>query len=176
MGRPVNWAHSILESIIFLVALGFAIGVPVVAVVALAKARRNTRRLNETRAEAAKLSHRTTTLKQQLSELRAELDGTRAVDQPAPEAVERIRPAEPQPAAEAPADFAAPSGQEPSEPPAEFVAPPAQEPAEPLTQEPPGPPKRSLEETLTARWLVWLGAVAIALAGAFLVIHFKNPG
>lgn len=158
-----------MESIIFLVALGFVIGVPVVAVVALAKARRNTRRLDETRAEAARLSHRTATLEQQLSELRAELDGTRAVDQAAPEAVERIRPAEPHPAAEVPADFDEPSGQEPSEPPAEFVDPPAQEPAEPPIQEPPGPPKRSLEETLASRWLVWLGAVAIALAGAFLV-------
>ena len=47
---------------------------------------------------------------------------------------------------------------------------------------PPPPPRaqpvaaKSLEETLTANWLVWIGALAIALAGTFLVRYAIESG
>jgi uncharacterized membrane protein len=50
---------------------------------------------------------------------------------------------------------------------AETVAPPPQ---------PESVPARSLEETLTANWLVWIGALAIALAGTFLVRYAIENG
>ena len=34
---------------------------------------------------------------------------------------------------------------------------------------PPPPPRAGIEERLTSRWLVWLGAVALVLAGIFLI-------
>lgn len=34
---------------------------------------------------------------------------------------------------------------------------------------PPSPPRAGIEERLTSRWLVWLGAVALVLAGIFLI-------
>jgi uncharacterized membrane protein len=50
------------------------------------------------------------------------------------------------------------------------------------TAAPPPPPRaaptaaKSLEETLTANWLVWIGALAIALAGTFLVRYAIESG
>src|SRR5207247_7838323 len=38
------------------------------------------------------------------------------------------------------------------------------------------PPTRSLEESLTSRWFVWLGAVAVALSGTFLVKYAIDEG
>ena len=37
------------------------------------------------------------------------------------------------------------------------------------TPPPPPPPRAGIEERLTSRWLVWLGAVALVLAGIFLI-------
>ncbi len=61
-----------------------------------------------------------------------------------------------------------------------FVA-PAPEPALSKETPPPPPPReavaaKSLEETLTANWLVWIGALAIALAGTFLVRYAIESG
>ena len=58
--------------------------------------------------------------------------------------------------------------------PEEDVAEPSLEPAtenvEPtLPPPPPPPPRAGIEERLTSRWLVWLGAVALVLAGIFLI-------
>lgn len=41
---------------------------------------------------------------------------------------------------------------------------------------PPPPPERSLEETLTLRWGVWLGAAALLMAGVFLVRYAVEEG
>src|SRR6185312_764143 len=38
------------------------------------------------------------------------------------------------------------------------------------------PEAKSIEETLTSRWLVWVGALAIALAGTFLVRYAIENG
>ena len=60
---------------------------------------------------------------------------------------------------------------EPNAPAAEAPPPLQPEPAapiaEPLTEAP--PPRRSLEETLGARWTVWVGGVALALGAALMV-------
>jgi len=70
-----------------------------------------------------------------------------------------------------------------SEQPAETV--PAAEPdsaaaTEPETIDAPEPPRvaarASLEENLAGRWFVWIGAVAIALAGLFLVKYMADYG
>jgi len=54
-----------------------------------------------------------------------------------------------------------------------FVAAPpddrAFQPPPPWQPQPPAPPREDLENALTSRWMVWLGALAIALAGVFLV-------
>lgn len=46
-------------------------------------------------------------------------------------------------------------------------------PAAPAGAEPPG---RRVEEALAARWLVWLGGVAVALGAAFLFVHAVEQG
>lgn len=54
--------------------------------------------------------------------------------------------------------------------------------ARPAAPPPPPPPKkapargRNLEEAFTSRWLVWLGALAIALAGTFFVRYAIDHG
>jgi uncharacterized membrane protein len=54
-----------------------------------------------------------------------------------------------------------------AEPPPE----PVTEQVEPVETAPPSPspPRAGIEERLTSRWLVWLGAVALVLAGIFLI-------
>ena len=63
--------------------------------------------------------------------------------------------------------------------PAATVIPPV-EPSPPSTlSSPTAPPPtapRSLEESLTSRWFVWLGAVAVALGGTFLVKYAIDEG
>ena len=41
---------------------------------------------------------------------------------------------------------------------------------------PPAPPRAGIEERLTSRWLVWLGAVALVLAGIFLIKYSIDNG
>jgi uncharacterized membrane protein len=54
----------------------------------------------------------------------------------------------------------------PEQPPAAAIPPPMASRPPPL---PPRPPRQSLEEKLGARLPVWIGSIALALAGAFLV-------
>ncbi|MBL8836058.1 MAG: DUF2339 domain-containing protein [Alphaproteobacteria bacterium] len=99
-------------------------------------------------------------------------------------AVEPVQAAQAAPAADAPPpiadDAAAPSaaGAEAAPPP---VAPPPEPPPEPIfASEPPMPaaagPRVSFEQKLTERWAVWLGAVALALGGVFLVRYSIEAG
>ncbi len=68
------------------------------------------------------------------------------------------------------------------EPPPQQILTPESEPVAPLAASraaPPPPPAkdaRGLEENLTSRWFVWLGAVAVALAGTFLVKYTIDEG
>lgn len=74
-------------------------------------------------------------------------------------------------AEEAPAPEAAPE-----EAPAAEPEPQPETAAEPPPIPAAAPPKPDLEERLASRWLVWLGAVALALAGLFLVLYAVEHG
>lgn len=60
--------------------------------------------------------------------------------------------------------------------PAPEASPPRPEAAAPAPTEPAGPAAESLEQRLTSRWLVWLGAATMALAGVFLVKYAVDFG
>ena len=89
----------------------------------------------------------------------------------------RARPATAAAQAEAvaeptPEPAAAATWGEPEAPVVEEAAPTPSEPAAPIMSEPAAeapPPGRSLEETLGARWTVWVGGVALALGAALMV-------
>ena len=70
------------------------------------------------------------------------------------------------------------SAAEADAPPAADALPPSEAP--PRWEAPPVPKKKSfarrLEEELTSRWLVWLGGVALAIAGYFLVLYVAEHG
>jgi len=68
--------------------------------------------------------------------------------------------------------LAAPEPERPAE--AEPV--PAESMPEAAPQPVPAAARASLEEKLTGRWFVWIGAVAIALAGLFLVKYMADHG
>lgn len=55
----------------------------------------------------------------------------------------------------------------PIEQPADLAASAPPEPPPPPV--PPKPPRAGIEERLTSRWLVWVGAIALVLAGIFLI-------
>jgi uncharacterized membrane protein len=122
------------------------------------------RRLDETQRTTGQLSNRIVALDMELQALRCELAATgesRGASTPEPQA------RKPHPAEAAP-------------PPRQTVSPPirAEGPAtKTAAAKPPSAAKtRSLEEALTSRWLVWLGALAIALAGTFLVRYAIDHG
>jgi uncharacterized membrane protein len=58
---------------------------------------------------------------------------------------------------------------QPAEPVQEPIDVAASAPPEPPPSVPPPPPRAGIEERLTSRWLVWVGAIAIVLAGIFLI-------
>ena len=100
---------------------------------------------------------RTGRLSRQLLELKREIGQMRPVLSSVPEADQVVT---------APAEIRAPIAAAESS----STAPPSL--AEPKPERPPQRPLRNqLEELLTVRGLIWLGAVTIALAGAFLVKH-----
>lgn len=98
---------------------------------------------------------------------------------PVPVAVQVEAPAEPVPP---PAPPPAPPPVSQEVPPAIPVAPPVQPPVRPqpavpsLALPPTVRPAASLEERLGARLPVWIGAIALALAGAFLVKYSFDKG
>jgi uncharacterized membrane protein len=94
-------------------------------------------------------------------EFAAEVQPGRVWAQASRQAEEQV--AEPAAAAE-PVSAAEPA--QPAEPVQEPLDAAASAPAEPP---PPSPPRAGIEERLTSRWLVWVGAVAIVLAGIFLI-------
>lgn len=62
----------------------------------------------------------------------------------------------------------------PDMPPTPFLEPVAM--AAEIVDTPPPRPRRDLEELLTAKWGVWLGAAALLLAGVFLVRYASDEG
>ncbi len=138
-----------MDDTVFWVLLGLAavFGVPTLAIIAFARSSSNRREIAELRLSLA-------ALQKQVAELRAG-------EAPAPRTIiEHVSPPKPEPVVIA----AAPPPEIKIEPPK-----PTQ-PATPIHPQPaPAKPKSNLEETVTSSWMVWLGAIAVALAGVFLV-------
>ncbi len=122
-------------------------------------------------------------LREQIEDLRRDLQRVSAGLRRSEAAAPQEAP-EPPPEPELPLEPEAeplPQGVMPPREPVPTAAPP-EEPAEPKT--PPRPaiaaraaaPKPALEQRLTSRWMVWLGAITLALGGAFLVKFTIDQG
>jgi uncharacterized membrane protein len=133
-----------------LLLVGVLIGAPILAVIAFTKSNANERRLADARRALAAMSR-------EIAELRSRFDGEGIG--PAPqETVDmaaRLEDAAPAPAPLEPEVHATETIE--TAPPAAAAPTPAK------------PEIKSLETALTSRWFVWLGALAIALSGVFLV-------
>jgi uncharacterized membrane protein len=161
-----------------LLLIAAVVGVPALAVAAFARSRRNERELGNVQRLLMGLSGQILALRSDHQALRAELrlaeDLAQSAKTKAPETDAAITPteavAERKPAdAPVPAQEARPAEETlggPTEPPVFARATPR--PAEIDAQ--------SLEQTLASQWLVWLGAVAIALSGTFLVKYAIDQG
>lgn len=157
------------EAILLVLGVFFFLVLPLITFLALNKAKRATRSLVELRRSL-------TALKDQIGDLRNELDSVRsqiglaAVDhQEDKEPAEAVKPAEIQAAEEITKDQVAPHLEVDAEP--QPPPPPQQSPIGAFLELP-----SNLEEALTSRWLVWVGAIAIALAATFLVKHAIDEG
>lgn len=148
-----------------------AIVAPILAFVSFSRTKKLRREMAELRAQVITLRHMVT-------EGGAGPPGAAATDGPLPEAGE-------------PGEFAGEALPEtppfvPPETPPATPPPPPPEPGEEAAQAapeaPPGPfrpaadGQGALEETLTSRWLVWLGGATLALGGAFLVKYSIDEG
>ena len=127
---------------------GLILAFPVMAIVALVQAQGGKRELQ-------RLDAQLTGLQRELCALSAKIDELGARP-----AVERQQSA-PEPALQAKPIVTESVMPAPSTP--TSIA------SQPLPAAPPPAETRGLEESLTSRWFVWLGAVAVALAGTFLV-------
>ncbi|MBB3018838.1 putative membrane protein [Microvirga lupini] len=108
---------------------------------------------------------RLTLLQGRIAALESELQLLRPQAEPPASTADRQVPA---PTPEAPAEQA-PAPDASLEPEAETTRPAGSVPTIPVTPQQPAPPDRGLEETLGSRWAVWVGGVALALGGIFLV-------
>lgn len=164
-----------MEGLIFLIAAGLLLGVPLLALIfaiaAIARVRE---------------------LKRAVESLRGKVDRLAAMaEREAPPASEAAPAAAPEPAPAAPAaSDERPPGEEmpatpqPAPPSEELAVPPVETPPTPAAEEPapaaaaaaaataPARPRRSLEENLGTRLPMWIGAAALAFAGVFLV-HYS---
>jgi len=145
------------ELIISLVALALAF--PVIAVVALVKAA-GLRRL------VHGLDLRVAALERSLAALATASPRVEA-PAPSPQAPAPARPSSPPPPPEAPQTSVPPSPPPLSPPP----PPPLPSPSAPAPQRPIG-----FEERFGTRWVVWVGGVALALGGIFLVRYTIQQG
>jgi len=146
-----------MESLIALIVL-LLLAVPVIAIVALVR--------------TIGLGDRLSRLELQLTMLDRGVPAAASPPQapvPAPPIREPVPP---------PAPAAAPPEREPIVPPA-AEPPPAAPPPPPATTVPPiaaAPPAMSLEERLGTQWAVWVGGIALALGGIFLVRYSIEQG
>lgn len=141
-----------------LFAIGFLFGLPVVAIVALVKGRSNARALTSLHQRLDNLERSQGLLESVLDEvsIRLGLSSGPETDEPEPE--------EPEESEDQPATPAEIPDEETTE--ESLAAATAFEAAKP----------KDLEEKLTSGWLVWLGAITIALAGVFLVKYAVESG
>jgi uncharacterized membrane protein len=114
-------------------------------------------------------------LEREIAALRRALVALKAAPQPVPVAPIVEAPIAEMPPVEAAASTAEPVGVEPAAPLPEPQPTPLQEatPAAPIA---PAKPKQGFEERLGGRIFVWIGAVMLALAGAFLVKYSMDVG
>ena len=141
-----------------LLGLGIVIGIPVIALVALS---------------------RTSTLQRDILALRREINQlkqagiapqpvTAAAPPPVAPVAAPVAPAGPAPVAAAPMPPpAAPPPMAPPQPAPAAMAPPKPAPA---------PARRLTERNITSRWMVWVGGIALALGGVFMVRYSIEAG
>jgi uncharacterized membrane protein len=140
------------EILLIFVAVAWAIGTPIIALVALIR--------------TAGLRHDNETLRAELAALRRDFAGTPQAALPPPFVTEE--PAGPVPAAEpVPAGEVLPAAE---------VLPPTAEPALPPQLPRELPVKAGWEERLGARAFIWVGAATLALAAIFLVRYSIEQG
>src|SRR5262245_62096745 len=148
-----------MEVLIGLIVL-LLLGVPIAAIVALAKSA-------ALGARVRGLEFRLAALERAVS---ASAHGAATTAQPraAPTSEAEISPSAPGPAPAKNAPPAPPAAPEPEPAPA-ATSPIAPEPAAPRAQAAPAAPAMSFEERLGTQWAVWVGGLALALGGIFLV-------
>ena len=153
-----------------LVILGAAVilGIPILAIAAFIMA-------NSQRGRLQLLAGRIERLEREIAILRT---ARRAPVEPMPAPpVKDEAPAAPAvPAMPEPVFVPAPEQPEPVAAVAAAAAPVPPTPRPQPTPKAPKPPRPSLEERLGARWAVWVGGVALALGGAFLVRYSIDEG
>ena len=149
-----------MEFIPFLVLL--AIAFPVIAIVALVKASNLSDRMRRIEERFAALEHRISA-------------APLAAPGAAPAAAATPEPPRPAAAEEVPLRFRdIPEAPEPAAP--SPAAPDMAPPSPPPPPTAPVPAKPSLEETFGTRWVVWVGGLALALGGFFLVKYTIEAG
>src|SRR5262249_44327061 len=154
----------------FFILLGLLVlAFPVIAVVALVKSIGAGERLRRIEFRLAELERRPPASAAAAATTTTTPDSSpphEAPQEPLPIYVVEHLLREQEAAAEEPREPATPPSQEP-----DAEAPPPSEPPPPISTTPPPPPQPqiSLEERFGTQWVVWVGGVAIALAGFLLV-------
>jgi uncharacterized membrane protein len=152
-----------LDVVGILIGLAVIIGIPVAALVALAR--------------TATLQREMMALRREVALLRQAAQGTAPAPTAAP--VSAAPPISAPPVSAPPISAPAPvmAAPEPAVPPPEPAAPiPPPQPAAPPKPRPAPAEKKSAEGQLTSRWMVWIGGLALALGGVFLVKYSIEAG
>lgn len=168
-----------MEALYVILALALIFGPLILAIVALTKASSAQRSISQSRATVSRLSQQIADLQSELGVIKRQTD---APATPEPGAGVQAPPVvagdeepeisddhsdEPQPSSESP-EYVRPWERSQDAQPATTATPqPAYSAAE--APEFPAAKKPNFEETLTSRWLVWLGGGVIALGSIFLV-------
>src|SRR5262245_10259115 len=155
-----------MEVLIGLIVL-LLLGMPIAAIVALVKAVALGRQLRIVDMRLAALERATT------AAAPAAAPGPRAPTSPPTPRAPQTSSIAPEP--EIPAQEPAPPAPAP-EPVRAATSPIAPEPAAPRAQAAPAAPAMSLEERLGTQWAVWVGGLAVALGGIFLVRYSIAQG
>ena len=175
-----------MDGIYILLAITVIFGPWILSIVALTKVSTATRLITQTQPSLDQALRQIAVLRSDLSRFQDQFDLADTAEPreqgetPPVEAVEEEqrpdgdRTEQSQISSESPS-YARPWDRPPKAQPVELAAPlpaaPVSEPTDRLPVE-----KQSLEEVLTSRWMVWLGAVVIALGSVFLVKYAIDQG
>lgn len=158
----------------FWIVLGLAVifGIPGMAIAGFVKSRSNEAHLKLTDLRVQHLSRQLVLLSDEITALRATRGAAPAASAPVEEAQSKQAGAE----MTGEGYVFAPPPPEQAAPPEDYIfaTPPPAAPPPPKPK--PSHDMKGLEEALTSRWLVWLGALTIALAGTFLVKYAIDEG